>query len=149
MAEPAFIHETDIATTPQRLWTALTSGTLTPHYWFGRRVESDWRTGSPVVFSDGTTDEVTDTGVVLESVPPRRLVYSFRTEPRGGARERPYTRVAFDLAPVQSGKVRLRLVHDQLERPEDVAGWRQGWTPVLTNLRAFLEGARVATSAPT
>src|SRR4051812_21079783 len=35
-----------IAATPERVWEALTSGDLSSRYFFGRRVESDWRVGS-------------------------------------------------------------------------------------------------------
>ncbi|MFC7545268.1 SRPBCC domain-containing protein [Plantactinospora sp. GCM10030261] len=149
MSEAAFVYETEIATTPQRLWTALTTGTLTRMYWFDRRIESDWLVGSAVTFYDGDSDRITDTGVVLESVPPRKLVYSFRYED-GPVTEldRPYTRVTFELEPTDSGKVRLRLVHDQLASPDDVAGWRDGWTPILANLQAFLEGDRMPVAEP-
>ncbi len=148
MSEPAFVYETTIATTPERLWAALTSGELTRRYWFDRRIESDWTLGSRVLFYDGDTDVVTDTGVVLECEPPRRLVYRFRYELEGeGAADRPFTRVAFDIEPLDGGRVRLRLVHDQLEHPEDVEGWRAGWSPILASLEAFLEG-RTPLSSP-
>lgn len=107
MSEPAFVYETTIATTPERLWAALTSGELTRRYWFDRRIESDWTPGSRVLFYDGDTDVVTDTGVVLECEPPRRLVYRFRNELEGeGAADRPFTRVAFDIEPLEGGRVR-------------------------------------------
>ncbi len=148
MTEPAFIYETDIATAPERLWAALTSGELTRRYWFDRRIESAWTPGARVVFYDGDSPVVTDTGVVLECDPPRRLSYTFRYEPEGegAVPDRPYTRVAFDLEPLADGRVRLRLVHDQLESPDDVAGWRDGWTPILTNLRTFLEESEISQS---
>jgi len=141
MTEPAFVYETTIATTPERLWEALTSGAVTRLYWFDRRVESEWTVGSPVRFFDGDGEVVTDSGEVLEAEPPRRLVYSFA--PVGY----PATRVAFDLEPRPDGRVRLRLVHDQLADPADVEGWEKGWTPILTNLAALLEGRQVETAA--
>jgi len=136
------VYETDINTTPERLWAALTSGELTRRYWFDRRIESDWTQGSPVRFYDGGSDVVTDTGVVLECDPPRRLVYSFRPEPDGqdAGQDQPFTRVAFDLEPVDGGRVRFRLVHDRLESPDDVGAWRKGWSPILASLQDFLEG---------
>ena len=140
MTEPAFVYETTIATTPERLWEALTSGAVTRLYWFDRRVESDWTVGSPVRFFDGDGEVVTDSGEVLESEPPRRLVYSFA--PVGY----PATRVAFDLEPQPDGRVRLRLVHDRLADPADVEGWEKGWTPILANLAALLEGRQVETA---
>lgn len=149
MAEPAFVYENEIATTPERLWEALTTGELTRQYWFDRRIESDWRIGSPVRFYDGASENVTDTGQVLEADPPHRLSYTFRYEETTsdgvgdqGQRapdERPFTRVTFELTPLADGRVRLRLVHDQLEHPEDVEVWREGWSPILANLAGFLE----------
>jgi uncharacterized protein YndB with AHSA1/START domain len=127
----AFVYETDINTTPEKLWQALTSGEITRRYWFDRHIESDWKVGSPVRFYDGASDTVTDSGVVVECDEPKRLVYTFRQE---GFEH--HTRVAFDLEPIEAG-VRMRLVHDQLADPNDVEGWRQGWTPILNNLKQF------------
>jgi uncharacterized protein YndB with AHSA1/START domain len=134
MTEPAFLYETDIASTPERLWAALTSGELTRRYWFDRRIESDWAVGSPVTFYDGESDVVTDRGVVLESEPPRRLVYTFSQEGMPHT-----TRVAFGIEVLDDGKVRLTVFHDQLASPDDIEEWRKGWAPILTNLKEFLE----------
>ena len=109
--------------------------------WFDRRVESEWTVGSPVRFFDGDSDTLTDAGEVLESFPPRRLVYTFA--PLGY----PATRVAFDLDPQPDGRVRLRLVQDRLADPGDVEGWEKGWTPILANLAAILEGRRPESAA--
>ena len=70
------VYEVFIRTTPEKLWSALTSGKLTKEYCFGRRIESDWSVGSPVVHRqpDGT---IYASGTVLEYNPPRRLSYSW------------------------------------------------------------------------
>jgi len=136
----AFVYETTIRTSPERLWEALTSGEITRRYWFDRRVESSWTPGAPVRFYVGETDEVSDGGEVLEADPPRHLAYTFA--PVGYE----ITRVTFDLEPVAGG-VRLRLVHDRLADPGDVDGWRKGWTPILTNLQHYLEGGAVESLA--
>ena len=43
---PDFEYVTYIATTPEKLWAALTTGDFTRQYFFGRCIESDWRVGS-------------------------------------------------------------------------------------------------------
>jgi uncharacterized protein YndB with AHSA1/START domain len=149
MAEAAFVYENEIATTPERLWEALTTGDLTRQYWLDRRIESDWQVGSPVRFYDGASDKVTDTGQVLEANPPHRLSYTFRYEETSstgvgdrserGPGDRPFTRVTFELTALEDDRVRLRLVHDQPEHPEDVQAWREGWAPILANLVGLLE----------
>src|SRR3954463_13460011 len=100
----AFVYETTIRTTPERLWEALTSGEITRRYWFDRRVESSWTPGAPVTVYVGETDEFRAGGGVLGAAPPRRLAYPFA--PVGS----PIPRVPFALEPVAEG-VRLRLVH--------------------------------------
>ena len=71
MSKPTFVYVTYIATTPEKLWQALTDGAFTRQYWFGTSVESDWSRGSRVIFRSG--GEVHDTGEVLDCVPYRRL----------------------------------------------------------------------------
>ncbi len=48
MDRPKFVYVTYIATAPDKVWTALTSGDFTYQYWSGRRIQSDWKPGSPV-----------------------------------------------------------------------------------------------------
>ena len=40
------VYVTYIATTPERCWAALASSDFTTQYFFGRTVESDWKSGS-------------------------------------------------------------------------------------------------------
>ncbi len=139
MSKPEFVYVSYIATTPERLWQALTSGEFTRKYWFDRRIESDWRAGSPVRFFDGDSDVLTDDGVVLESTPPTRLSYTFRPV---GAAPNPdwnvYSRVTFTIEPREE-MVKLTLVHDELPSEEMAAGFREGWAPILSSLKTFLE----------
>jgi uncharacterized protein YndB with AHSA1/START domain len=67
------VYVTYIASTPEKVWAALTSAEFTRRYFFGRTVESDWAVGSPWLLRkpDGTADV---RGVVRESDPPRKLV---------------------------------------------------------------------------
>src|ERR1044072_6808472 len=78
--KPSFSYVTHIAATPDSVWRALTDGALTRQYWDGRRAEADWKVGSPVTFwyqsADG--EAVSDRGIVLESVRPRRLSYTLQ-----------------------------------------------------------------------
>jgi uncharacterized protein YndB with AHSA1/START domain len=61
MSKPKFVYVTFIRTTPEKLWSALTSPELTKQYWFGMHLETDWKPGSPwrMLFADG---QVADAG---------------------------------------------------------------------------------------
>ncbi len=56
--KPSSVFVTYIVTTPEKLWEALTNGDCTKPYFFGRRIESDWKVGSPfkLVMEDGRID---------------------------------------------------------------------------------------------
>ncbi|RPI28896.1 MAG: ATPase [Acidobacteria bacterium] len=138
MANPELVYVIYIATSPDRLWAALTRGELTKQYWYGRRLESDWTVGSPVRFYDRDTQNVSDSGEVLEYQPPVRLGYTFRNEYIPDARALGYSRVGFTIEH-HEGMVKLTLVHDQLPNEDWVTGFREGWAAILSSLKTFLE----------
>ncbi len=141
MGKPEFVYVTYIATTPERLWAALTQGEFTKTYWYGRRIESQWTVGAPVAFFDGDSDTITDSGVVLASDPPRHLAYTFRNEFDAQARKQGHSRVSFTIEP-HEGMVKLTLVHDELPNEEAAEGFREGWSPILSSLKTFLESGK-------
>ena len=74
-----FVYVTYIYTTPEKLWTALTTREFIKQYWFGVDAESDFKTGSSwrLSFADG---RLADAGEILEADPPRRLVIKWLHE---------------------------------------------------------------------
>ena len=112
MTKPSFVYVTYIRTSPEKLWQALTDGSVTRQYWAGRRVESDWTVGAPVTFwFDG---KVSDSGKVLECDPPRRLSYSFHVEFVEALRSEPPSRVTFEIEKLDA-QVKLTVTHDEFE----------------------------------
>lgn len=138
MSKPVFLYSSYIATTPERLWEALTRGDLTRQYWYDRRIESDWKIGSPVRFYDGASNVLTDSGVVLESDRPWRMAYTFQNEYDPQAHALGASRVTFAIEAYE-GQVKLTLVHDNLANEQVAEDFREGWTPILSSLKTFLE----------
>jgi uncharacterized protein YndB with AHSA1/START domain len=138
MAKAEFIYVTYVATTAEKLWQALTSGEFTRRYWYDRRIEAEWKVGAPVRFYDGGSDVVTDSGEVLEVDPPHRLVYTFRPEVSDELSAMGFSRVSFTIEE-HEGMVKLTLLHDELPDEETAAGFREGWSPILSSLKTFLE----------
>lgn len=121
---------------------------------------SDWKVGSPVLWQSGPDTEPRDLDqFVLESVPHRRLAYSWHsaqpehaevfgwTEERlAELRQERRSRVAFDLEPVRPGVVKLTVTHDDFEPGsemlEAVSGRTDktgGWPEIVANLKTLLE----------
>jgi uncharacterized protein YndB with AHSA1/START domain len=137
-SESRYVYVIFIRTTPEALWTALTSAEFTRRYWFGMHQECDWTPGSPwrLVFADG---RVGDAGEILESDPPRRVVIKWRNEFRPELKDEGYARCTIELEPVD-GTVKLTITH-VMDTPrskliEAVSG---GWPRILSNLKTLLE----------
>ena len=144
MDKPKFVYVTYIATTPEKLWEALTNSDFTEKYWFGSRIQSEWKVGSPFKILTGVAEKDWQ-GEVLQCDPPRLLSYTFRVA--GGAEH--FTRVVFQLE--QHGPVvKLTLIHDELDEKDDkfFKGISQGWPAVLSNLKSLLEGGHPLVPRP-
>jgi uncharacterized protein YndB with AHSA1/START domain len=139
MNKPEFVYVTYIATTPEKLWGALTDGEITRQYWGGEQV-SDWKPGSRWEHRrNGPERKVAMVGTVIESDPPNRLVFSWAA-PKDRERKEGHSRVMFEIE--RAGElVRLTVTHEQLEAEmcRNVSG---GWPKVLSNLKSFLETGR-------
>jgi uncharacterized protein YndB with AHSA1/START domain len=136
MSKPEFVYITYIETSAEKLWQALTDGDFTERYWFGHRVTSDWKAGSPYKFAKSGTPSIE--GKVLVSDPVRQLSYSWDSCSPKAQRERT-SRVTFDLEP--RGKiVKLTVTHDELdERGVTLRNISGGWPMVIASLKSLLE----------
>jgi uncharacterized protein YndB with AHSA1/START domain len=139
MSKPEFVYVTYIETSAEKLWQALTDGAFTERYWFGHRVASDWKVGSPYRFAKQGAPTIE--GKVLVADPPRRLAYSWDSCSPEAQRERT-SRVTFDLEP--RGKVvKLTVTHDELdERGVTLRNISGGWPMVIASLKSLLETGR-------
>jgi uncharacterized protein YndB with AHSA1/START domain len=139
MDKPEFVYVTYIATTPEKLWEALTGSEFIRQYWFGREVESDWRVGSPVVYRYDEGRKLDFTGEVLRSEPPSLLSFTFDPHTGDGPRQERPSRVTYEIEPMGSA-VKLRVTHDDLEPGSKVlAGVSNGWPAILSGLKSLLE----------
>ena len=150
-AGSTFVYVTFIRTTPEKLWSALTSAEFTRQYWFGVRHETDWKVGSSwqLVFPDG---RIADTGEIVEVDPPRRLVLRWRNEFRPELKAEGYSRCTMEIEiadyyPDRGGKAVKLTIHHEVEGEsagkfiEAVSG---GWPKVLSNLKSLLETSDIA-----
>ncbi len=146
MPDNAFVYVTYIRTTPERLWTALTSPEFTKQYWFGMHQETEWKPGSSwrLVFPDG---RIADAGEVVEVDPPKRLVLKWRNEFRPELKAEGYSRCTMEIEPVAEA-VKLIITH-AIEAPESkfVQAVSNGWPLILSNLKSLLETGELALNA--
>jgi len=141
MSKPVFVDVIYIASSPNKVFKALTSHDATGKFWFGNAVTSDWNVGSPLEFHG--EGKLILRGTVLENDSPRRLSYTFQSmhEPYKGS-EKP-SRVVFE-PEQQKDQVKLTVTHDDFTPDSKVfAGISNGWPLVLSSLKSYLEANRV------
>lgn len=138
-----FVYQIIIAASAEKVWNSLTKPEFTQKFWFGRRVESDWKLGSIVsVITPEGAEEVK--GELLEFQPFTRLSYTWKT-PDVTAEEA--TTVVFELQEM-GPMVKLTILHDMDAENAKFQQAAAGWTMILCGLKTFLETGAPMPSMP-
>ncbi|MBV9695882.1 MAG: SRPBCC family protein [Gammaproteobacteria bacterium] len=133
-----FVYVTYIRTTPEQLWTALTSAEFSQQYWLGIAVQAEWRKGGSwrLVKPDGS---LADSGEIAEFDPPRRLVIRWQHEMTPELKAEGWSLCSMELEPVQ-GVVKLTVTHTmEREGSKLIGAVAGGWPQILSNLKTLLE----------
>ena len=139
-SKPKFVYVTYIAASPEKVWEALTKPDITERYWFGYRVTADGNAGERMTAVSPAGNKAHD-DPIIESDPPRRLVYGWKPLYKTMPDERP-SRVTFELAPLK-GQTRLTVTHDEFDEGSKIFEMiGKGWPAVLSSLKSFLEIGR-------
>jgi uncharacterized protein YndB with AHSA1/START domain len=147
MDKSTFVYVTFIRTSPEKLWSALTTPEFMKKYWFQMSCECDFKTGSPwkLIFEDG---RVADSGEIVESDPPRRLVIRWCHEWMPEMKAEGDSLCTMEIEAVEDGStpaVKLSITHE-MGRPESkfIDAVSNGWPQILSNLKSLLETGEVA-----
>jgi uncharacterized protein YndB with AHSA1/START domain len=141
MNKTSFVYTTYIATTPEKLWQALTNSEFTKQYFFGSEIVSDWQIGSS--FKLMNKDKVEHYGEVLVCEPYRLLTVTWSVKDKDVEGDR-ISKVTYELTPMNS-TVKLTLLHEDLLEKDirkdvgKIDGFNNGWPVILSNLKSLLE----------
>jgi uncharacterized protein YndB with AHSA1/START domain len=132
-----FFYAIYIKTTPEQLWKALTGPEFTQQYWWGRRLESDWKVGSDIkaLYEDNKVDWL---GKVLIYQPFVKLSYTFHLEQKAKLSKDNPSVVTTEIKLAGKSLVKLTVMHEKLSANglEDVS---EGWPEILSRLKSLLE----------
>ncbi len=138
MSKPTHVYETYIRCEPAAAWRAIVDGDLTVQYFFGTRVESEWKAGSPLRYlaADGTV--VADGQVVAVDEPRRvELLFHPRWDPALEA-EGPVRTVW--LVDEVNGLTRVRVEYHDLDPASTTyADFAQGIPLIVSGMKTLLE----------
>jgi uncharacterized protein YndB with AHSA1/START domain len=139
MAKSTFVYVTYIRTSPERLWSALTTDVeFMKEYWFGTHCQSDWTPGSSwkMVSADG---QVSDAGEIVEAEPPRRLVIRWEHQNRPELKAEGSSLCTIELEPAGPA-VKLSITHTiDRESSKLITAVSGGWPKIMANLTSLLE----------
>ncbi len=138
MTSSSFIYVAYIRAPQQKVWDALTRPEFQKIYWFGGHQESEWKKGSSwKMFMP--QHGLTDSGEILESDPPNRLVIKWRNEFRPHLKEEGWSRCVIELS-TENDLTRLSIAHTiEKENSQLIQAVSGGWPRVLSSLKSWLE----------
>ena len=137
-----FVYVTYIRTTPERLWSALTSGEFARQYWRGAYPDADWKVGGSwkLMFPDG---RVADTGEIVAFEPSKRLGIRWRNEFMPEMKAEGWSLCTMELEPTDEA-VKLTVTHSmEREGSKFIGAVSEGWPQILSNLKSLLETGSV------
>jgi len=145
-SQSRFVYVTYIRTTPELLWSALTSSEFTRQYWLGVTVDAEWKVGGSwkLTYPDGRT---TGSGEIVESEPSKRLVIRWRNELRPELKAEGWSLCTMEIEPSAKG-VKLTVTHTiDLDQSKFIEAVSIGWPQILSNLKSLLETGELVLAA--
>ena len=143
--KPATVYTIYIASTPEKVWKALTSAEFSRKYFSGNTVEVDLRVGGAYIVRtpDGALHI---SGEVIECDPPRKLTVTFNVNWPELIEKLGPTLVTYEIEPAGDA-VRLTMTesHDRPLDDDILSGGRQGWPAILSSLKSLLENGQALT----
>lgn len=137
--KPTVVYVTYIASTPEKVWQALTSAEFSRQYFSAFGVEIEPKVGGRfVVRAPDGSEHIT--GEVIVWNPPHQLTVTWDVNWSGLVEALGSTLVTYDIA--QAGDVvRLTLTQaNDRELSDDIlSGGRTGWPAILSSLKSLLE----------
>ena len=143
--KPAIVYTIYIASTPERVWEALTTAKFSRQYFSGQSVEVDQRVGGAFIMRtpDGALHI---SGEVIECNPPRKLTVTFNVNWPALVEKLGPTLVSYEIEPA-GDVVKLTMLqsHDRGISDDILSGGRSGWPAILSSLKSLLETGRALT----
>ncbi|QDF42012.1 SRPBCC family protein [Bradyrhizobium symbiodeficiens] len=137
--KPLTIYTIYIASTPEKVWEALTSAEFSRKYFSGFAVEMEPKLGGTfIVRAPDGSEHIS--GEVFEYDPPKKLTVSWNVNWPDLVAKLGATLVTYEIEPAGEA-VRLTMSerHDRELGDDILEGGRTGWPAILSGLKSLLE----------
>ena len=143
--KPAIVYTIYSASTPEKVWQALTSAEFSRQYFSGFAIEADLKVGGAFI-ARAPDGSVHIGGEVIECDPPKRLTVTWNVNWPALVEKLGPTLVTYEIEPAGDA-VRLTMLqsHDRDISDDILSGGRTGWPAILSSLKSLLETGRALT----
>src|SRR2546429_3593247 len=136
---PAIVYTIHIASTPEKVWQALTTAEFSRKYFSGLAVETELKVGGAFV-ARAPDGSVHISGEVIECDPPRKLTITWNVNWPALVEKLGVTLVTYELERAGDAvKLTLMQAHDRPISDDILSGGRAGWPAILSSLKSMLE----------
>lgn len=128
------------ATTPSKVWKALTDPEIIKQYLMGTNVTTDWKVGSPINYKGEYNGKAYhDKGIIKQFEPGKILQTTFWSS-QSGTEDKPenYANVSYRIS-ARNGKTALTISQDNIKNEKGVAQSKENWKNVLKTMKGILE----------
>ena len=137
--KPAIVYTIYIASTPERVWQALTSAEFSRKYFSGFAIEADLKVGGAFI-ARAPDGSVHISGEVIECERLRKLTITWNVNWPALVEKLGPTLVTYQIEPAgEAVKLTLIQSHDRIIDDDILSGGRQGWPAILSSLKSLLE----------
>jgi uncharacterized protein YndB with AHSA1/START domain len=137
--KPTLVYAIYIASTPEKVWQALTSAEFSKNYFFGNAVEVEPRVGGAFIVRTGD-GALHISGEVIEYEQLKKLTVTFNVNWPELIEKLGPTLVTYEIE--QAGdavKLTLTEAHDRSLSDDILSGGRSGWPAIMSSLKSLLE----------
>lgn len=137
--KPLTVYTIYIASTPEKIWEALTSAEFSRKYFSGFAVELEPKLGGTfIVRAPDGSEHIS--GEVFEYDPPRKLTVTWDVNWPGLVEKLGSTVVTYEIEPAgEAVRLTLSQRHDRPLSDDILSGGRTGWPAILSGLKSLLE----------
>ena len=140
--KPATVYTIYIASTPEKVWEALTTAEFSQQYFSGFAIEADLKVGGAFV-ARAPDGSVHIGGEVIECDPPRKLTVTWNVNWPALVEKLGPTMVTWQIERSgESVKLTMLQSHDRPIDDDILSGGRAGWPAILSSLKSLLETGR-------
>src|SRR5882724_6886572 len=143
--KPAIVYTIYIASTPEKVWQALTTAEFSRKYFSGFAIEADLKNGGAFI-ARAPDGSVHISGEVIECDPLRKLTVTWNVNWPALVEKLGPTLVTYEIEPAGDA-VRLTMLqsHDREISDDILSGGRAGWPAILSSLKSLLETGQAMT----